>query len=117
MQETLLQFLMNSGSQSNQAMTVRPALEPEEVKNAPSNAINNAAAQYFRNDDNWRFEVGWGPTRGLYWPKLVFGVVFPVFGVHSHSCWPSTDRYWVLTALGGVSRPFSWLSQPRGDAH
>ena len=40
-----------------------------------------------------RFVVGWAPhIRGC--PGI---------------CWLSTDRRWVLTALGGVSRLFSFL--------
>ena len=57
------------------------------------------------------FKVGGLPTFAgvLLVDDLVFGVVFAVFGVRSHSfvCWPSMDRCCVFTVLGSVLRPFS----------
>ena len=73
-----------------------------------------------RDGDKGRFEVGWAPTfSGVVladvFVDLVFEVVFAVFGIRLHAvhvCWPSTDRWWVLTVLGGVSGPLSRHSQP-----
>jgi hypothetical protein len=62
-----------------------------------------------------RLEVGWAHIHGGcdVLVDLAFGVFLAVFGsvrVRFHVCWPSTDRWWVLTALGSVSRMFSWCS-------
>ena len=64
-----------------------------------------------------RFEVGWAPhIRG---PGRCFGRFRGGWGcicdflasicVRICICWLSTDRWWVLTVLGGVSRLFSFL--------
>jgi len=43
---------------------------------------------------------------------LVFRVVFVVFWHRFTFVFMSMDRWWALTALDGVSRPFSWCSWP-----
>ena len=47
-------------------LTFRPSDDQpwsrKRVKNGPSNAINDAAARYVRDDDNWRFEAEWALT-------------------------------------------------------
>jgi len=62
--------------------------------------------------------VGCPHSQGLSWSAFWsiwhlrwFSQFLTSICIHVHVCWPSTDRWWVLTALGDVSRPFSQCSQ------
>ena len=64
-----------------------------------------------------RFDgVGCPHSRGLSWPTVwsfscseSFSRFLASVRIHVHVCWPSTERWWVPTAFGGVSGPFSFL--------
>ena len=63
--------------------------------------------------------MGCSHSRGLYWPTFWliwssgwFSPFLASVRMRVRVCWPSIDRCWVLTALGGVPRPFSRHSLP-----
>ena len=65
-----------------------------------------------------RFEVGCPHSQGLSWSAFWsiwrsrwFSRFSTSVRIRVRVCWPSTDRWWVLTALGAVSRPFSRRSR------